>query len=64
MWSTGFDQEGGENAQGAKLRDSGALEVQNVGEKSAGAYWDSSMEGIRVRTEVIMFGRRYLFGVV
>ena len=59
-----FDGEEGENAQGAELQDSGALQVQNVGEKSVGAYWDISVEGIRIRTELIMFRRGELFGVV
>ena len=59
-----FGGEEGENAQGAELQDSGALQVQNVGEKSVGAYWDISVEGIRIRTEVIMFRRGDLFGVV
>ena len=59
-----FGGEEGEHPQGAELQDSGALQVQNVGEKSVGAYWDISVEGIRIRTEVIMFRRGDLFGVV
>ncbi len=59
-----FGGEEGEHPQGAVLQDSGALQVQNVGEKSVGAYWDISVEGIRIRTEVIMFRRGDLFGVV
>ena len=59
-----FGGEQGEHPQGAELQDSGALQVQNVGEKSVGAYWDISVEGIRIRTEVIMFRRGELFGVV
>ena len=59
-----FGGEEGEHPQGAELQDSGALQVQNVGEKSVGAYWDISVEGIRIRTEVIMFRRGELFGVV
>ena len=59
-----FGGEEGEDAQGAELLDSGALHLQNVGEKSAGAYWDISAEGVRIRTELVMFRRGDLFGVV
>lgn len=59
-----FGGEEGEHPQGAELQESGALQVQNVGEKSIGAFWVISVQGIRIRTEVIMFIRGDLFGVV